>query len=166
MEVFILFPKGRVSAIQERQMTTVLDPNVHNVAVEGSFDDAQSIVKNCFRDEAFRGKYNLAAVNSINWARILAQIVYYFYAFVVLRRESGKPDDKVSFSVPTGNFGDILAGFYAKCMGLPVDRLVVATNEARVVTGALLGVAVPSSPPPPLCRLMNDDAPLSFCCAE
>mmetsp|Transcript_10175 Transcript_10175/g.11682 ORF Transcript_10175/g.11682 Transcript_10175/m.11682 type:complete len:493 (+) Transcript_10175:222-1700(+) len=136
VEVFILFPEGRVSPIQERQMTTVLDENVHCVAVEGTFDDAQAIVKACFRDKDFRGEVKLAAVNSINWARILAQIVYYFYAYfrIVPKQTNGSAEmGKISFSVPTGNFGDILAGFYAKSMGLPVDQLVVATNENDIL---------------------------------
>ena len=111
IEVFILFPHGRVSQIQERQMTTVLDENIHNVAVQGTFDDCQAIVKDLFADAAFKAKYNLGAVNSINWARILAQIVYYVYAYFRMREQG---IDRVSFSVPTGNFGDILAGFYAK----------------------------------------------------
>jgi threonine synthase len=138
VEVFILFPEGRVSPIQERQMTTVLDSNIHCVAVHGTFDDAQAIVKSMFKDAAANEKFQLAAINSINWARILAQIVYYFYAYlqVVPRRGSaGAPQGKCSFSVPTGNFGDILAGYYAKRMGLPVDVLIPATNANDIVHG-------------------------------
>ena len=136
VEVFILFPNGKVSPIQERQMTTVLDENIHCVAVEGTFDDAQSIVKACFRDVCFNASHRLGAVNSINWARILAQIVYYFYAY--LRHCAAHPEldpekVEISFAVPTGNFGDILAGYYAKRMGLPVSKLVVATNDNDIL---------------------------------
>ena len=119
IEIFILHPQGRVSPIQERQMTTVLDANVHNVAVRGTFDDAQSIVKALFNDLAFKDRYHLGAVNSINWARILAQTVYYFFAWG--RVSGGDPARRVSFAVPTGNFGDVFAGYIAKRMGLPVD---------------------------------------------
>ncbi len=130
VEVFMLFPKGRVSPIQERQMTTVLDANIHNFAIEGSFDDAQSIVKKIFNDQEFKKKYYLASVNSINWARILAQIVYYFFAwFQITRSES----ELVNFVVPTGNFGNVLAGYYAKRMGLPIDKLVIGTNENDIL---------------------------------
>lgn len=138
VEAFILFPNGRVSEIQERQMTTVLDANIHNIAIDGTFDDAQAIVKALFADAAFKKRYRLGAVNSINFGRILAQIVYYFYAyFRVLDERAGagmRMGDKVSFSVPTGNFGDVLAGHYAKRMGLPIDVLLVATNENDVLT--------------------------------
>jgi len=131
VEVFILFPEGRVSPIQELQMTTVNDSNVHCLAVKGTFDDAQAIVKAMFKNEKAREKFNLGAVNSINFCRILAQITYYFYSYLrLIPKGSG---GKISFSVPTGNFGDILAGYYAKRMGLPVDRLVVATNENEIV---------------------------------
>uniref|UniRef100_K3X440 Threonine synthase n=1 Tax=Globisporangium ultimum (strain ATCC 200006 / CBS 805.95 / DAOM BR144) TaxID=431595 RepID=K3X440_GLOUD len=130
IEVFITFPHGRVSAIQERQMTTVLDENIHNVAVEGTFDDCQAIVKDLFADAPFKAQYNLGAVNSINWARILAQIVYYVYAYF---RAKEQGVENVSFSVPTGNFGDILAGFYAKKLGVPLGKLVVATNENDIL---------------------------------
>ena len=130
VHIFILHPDGRVSPIQEAQMTTVLDENVHNLAVDGTFDDCQDVVKALFSDREFNGKHHLGAVNSINWARILSQIVYYFSAFFALRRM--RPDtamDEVEYIVPTGNFGDILAGYYAKRLGLPMRRLVVATNE-------------------------------------
>lgn len=132
VECFILYPEGRTSRTQELQMITVTDDNIHNLAVRGTFDDCQAIVKACFNDKEFRNAYNLAAVNSINWARILAQMVYYVYAYlkVVPATEAGT---KVSFSVPTGNFGDILAGYYAKRMGLPVDRLLVATNSNDIL---------------------------------
>ncbi|MBF0181100.1 MAG: threonine synthase [Magnetococcales bacterium] len=126
IRIFILHPHGRVSPIQERQMTTVLDSNVHNIAIRGSFDDGQRIVKELFNDLAFKETYRLGAVNSINWARILAQIVYYFYAWA--RTADGNTERKAAFSVPTGNFGDIFAGYMAMRMGLPVDRLVLATN--------------------------------------
>ena len=132
IEIFILHPQGRVSPIQERQMTTVLDANVHNVAVRGTFDDAQSIVKALFNDLAFKDRYHLGAVNSINWARILAQTVYFFFAWG--RVSGGDPARRVSFAVPTGNFGDVFAGYIAKRMGLPVDRLIIATNRNDILT--------------------------------
>ncbi|KAL1917413.1 uncharacterized protein VTP21DRAFT_3806 [Calcarisporiella thermophila] len=140
VSVFILHPHGRVSPIQEAQMTTVLDHNVHNLAVEGTFDDCQAVVKELFADKQFNEKYCLGAVNSINWARILAQTVYYFYAYFSLLRSLDIRVDSpeaerlcVRFSVPTGNFGDILAGFYAKQMGLPIDRLTIATNRNDIL---------------------------------
>ncbi len=140
MDIFILHPKGRVSEVQRRQMTTVLDRNVHNIALEGTFDDCQDIVKTLFTDAAFRTRHHLTAVNSINWARILAQIVYYFYAALQL----GAPGKTVSFSVPTGNFGDIYAGYIAKRMGLPIDQLIIATNRndilARCVATGTYGI--------------------------
>ncbi|EGV29071.1 threonine synthase [Thiorhodococcus drewsii AZ1] len=132
IQIFILHPKGRVSPIQERQMTSVLDANVHNIAVRGTFDDAQSIVKSLFNDLPFKSAYHLGAVNSINWARILAQSVYYFYAWA--RVSGGDPERRLSFSVPTGNFGDVFAGYLAKRMGLPIERLVVATNRNDILT--------------------------------
>ncbi|HEY1781220.1 MAG TPA: threonine synthase [Roseiarcus sp.] len=132
-DVFILFPHGRVSDVQRRQMTTVDRPNVHALAIEGAFDDCQAIVKTLFNDLPLRDALNLSGVNSINWARILAQIVYYFTAAVTL----GAPERKVSFAVPTGNFGDVLAGYYAKQMGLPIERLIVATNENDILARAL-----------------------------
>jgi threonine synthase len=131
IHIFILFPHGRVSPIQERQMTTVLDANVHNLAIRGTFDDGQRIVKALFNDLAFKDERHLGAVNSINWARILAQTIYYFYAW---GRLSGDPERRVSFSVPTGNFGDIFAGYLAKRMGLPVGRLIIATNRNDILT--------------------------------
>jgi threonine synthase len=132
IDIFIMYPEGKCSKIQEQQMITVLDENVHNLAVEGCFDDCQAIVKQLFGDEQFRTEFKLGAVNSINWARILAQIVYYFYSYFRVQEKIGK-NAKVSFSVPTGNFGDILAGFYAKKMGLPVGDLIVATNENDIL---------------------------------
>jgi threonine synthase len=133
IDIFMLHPVGRVSDVQRRQMTTVLSPNVYNIAVEGSFDDAQAIVKTLFNDRDFNGRYTLSAVNSINWARLMAQIVYYFYAAVRL----GAPDRPVAFSVPTGNFGDIFAGYVAAKMGLPIAKLIVATNVNDILHRAL-----------------------------
>ena len=111
-------------------MTTVLDSNIHNLAIEGSFDDAQAIVKALFNDQEFKHSYHLGSVNSINWARILAQIVYYFYAWFQVTRDNS---EFVSFAVPTGNFGNVLAGYYARRMGLPIDKLVVGTNENDIL---------------------------------
>ena len=129
-DIFILHPHQRVSDVQRRQMTTVLADNVHNLAVEGNFDDCQEMVKASFADQSFLpDKHRLVAVNSINWARIMAQIVYYFYAGLSL----GAPHRQVSFAVPTGNFGDIYAGYLAKRMGLPVSRLIVATNANDIL---------------------------------
>jgi threonine synthase len=129
VDVFILFPEGRVSEVQRRQMTTSADANVHALALAGDFDDCQAAVKAMFADAAFRDGVGLAAVNSINWARVLAQTVYYFTAAVAL----GAPHRPVSFTVPTGNFGDVYAGLVAKRMGLPTDRLVVATNSNDIL---------------------------------
>ncbi len=131
MRIFVLYPRGRVSATQELQMTTVLDENVHNLAVEGTFDDCQNIVKELFADLTFRDRYHLGAVNSINWARLLAQIVYYFYAAFRVMERTGAA--RVRFSVPTGNFGDIFAGYVAWRMGLPIERLLLATNENDIL---------------------------------
>lgn len=134
LQIFILHPRGRVSPIQEAQMTTVLDDNVHNLAVEGSFDDCQDIVKALFADKPFNDQHHLGAINSINWARILSQIVYYFAAYFAMRRQA--PDvraEDVQFVVPTGNFGDILAGYYAKRLGVPMAQLAVATNENDIL---------------------------------
>ena len=133
LDVFMLHPAGRVSDVQRRQMTTVQSPNVFNLAVEGTFDDAQALVKAMFNDPAFAGRFRLAAVNSINWARLMLQVVYYFYAAVRL----GAPERAVSFSVPTGNFGDVFAGYVAARMGLPVGRLIVATNVNDILHRAL-----------------------------
>ncbi|OCB88794.1 tryptophan synthase beta subunit-like PLP-dependent enzyme [Sanghuangporus baumii] len=134
ISIFILHPKGRVSPIQEAQMTTVTDDNVHNVAVKGTFDDCQDIVKALFADGEFNSTHHLGAINSINWARILAQTVYYFLAFFHARRLlSAGSSAELQFVVPTGNFGDILAGYYAKRMGLPCARLAVATNENDIL---------------------------------
>lgn len=132
-DIFVLFPKGRVSPVQQRQMTTSPAANVHALALEGNFDDCQTLVKAMFNHSAFRDKVHLSGINSINWARIMAQIVYYFTAAVTL----GAPDRKVSFTVPTGNFGDIFAGYCAKRMGLPIARLVIATNENDILARTL-----------------------------
>jgi threonine synthase len=128
----ILFPNGRVSGIQERQMTTVPDDNVHCVAIDGTFDDCQDLVKASFNTPAFRDKVHLGAVNSINWCRVLAQTTYYFWSYLRVT-DKHKDIKEVHFSVPTGNFGDILAGYYAKQMGLPVGKLIVATNENDIL---------------------------------
>ncbi len=135
VDVFILYPHGRVSEVQRRQMTTPADSNVHALAVDGDFDDCQAALKDMFNDFDFRDGVKLAGVNSINFARVLAQIVYYFSAAVSL----GAPHRKVSFTVPTGNFGDIFAGYLAKRMGLPIDRLVVATNQNDILHRCLSG---------------------------
>jgi threonine synthase len=129
MDIFILHPKGRTSDVQRRQMTTVSDANVFNIAVEGTFDDCQDIVKAMFGDASFREQYKLVAVNSINWVRILAQVVYYAYSALAL----GAPGRKISFCVPTGNFGDIFAGYIASKMGLPIETLVIATNQNDIL---------------------------------
>lgn len=135
VDVFILYPNGRVSEVQRRQMSTAHEDNVHALAVTGHFDDCQARVKDMFNDFAFRDEVGLAGVNSINWARVLAQVVYYFTSAVSL----GAPHRKVSFAVPTGNFGDVFAGYIAKRMGLPIDRLVVATNQNDILHRCLSG---------------------------
>jgi threonine synthase len=126
VNIFILHPHGKVSEVQRKQMTTILAGNVHNIAVNGNFDDCQNIVKSIFEEAEFKRKYSLSAVNSINWARIVAQVVYYFYAGL-------KFDHPMSYSVPTGNFGDILAGWIALQMGLPVKKLIIATNKNDIL---------------------------------
>ncbi len=147
--IFMLHPKGRVSDVQRKQMTTVIEDNVFNIAVEGDFDDCQAMVKALFNDLEFRDKINLSAVNSINWARVMAQIVYYFTSAVSI----GAPARKVSFSVPTGNFGDVYAGYVAKQMGLPVDQLIVATNVNDILSRTLsngeykIGETIPTISP-------------------
>ena len=133
VDIFMLHPKGRVSDVQRRQMTTVLAPNVYNIAIEGSFDDAQAMVKRMFGDTAMTGRFRISAVNSINWARLMAQVVYYFAAALQL----GAPQRKVAFAVPTGNFGDVFAGYVAAKMGLPIERLIVATNVNDILHRAL-----------------------------
>ncbi|WP_420605920.1 threonine synthase [Novosphingopyxis sp.] len=129
IEIFMLHPHGRITDVQRRQMTTIHAPNVHNIAIEGSFDDAQAMVKRIFGDESMREKFAISAVNSINWARLMAQIVYYVWAAVQL----GAPQRRVAFSVPTGNFGDAFAGYAAAQMGLPVERIIVATNSNDIM---------------------------------
>ena len=134
-EVFMLHPKGRVTEVQRRQMTTIDAANVHNIAVEGTFDDCQAMVKAAFNDLAFRDETGLSAINSINWARVMAQTVYYFTSAVAL----GAPQREVTYAVPTGNFGDGYAGYVARGMGLPIDRLIIATNANDIVARALGG---------------------------
>ena len=148
-DLFVLFPQGRISDVQRRMMTTAEDDNVHALAIEGTFDDCQAIVKSMFNHHAFRDQARLSGVNSINWARIVAQVVYYFTAAVAL----GAPRRKVAFTVPTGNFGDVYAGYVALRMGLPIDRLVIATNVNDILTRTiatgtydLRGVVATSSP--------------------
>src|SRR5579872_6284249 len=131
-DVVVLFPQGRISDVQRRMMTTAADANVHAVAIEGTFDDCQALVKAMFNHHAFRDRVRMSGVNSINWARIVAQVVYYFTAAVAL----GGPHRTVAFTVPTGNFGDVYAGYVATRMGLPVDRLVVATNVNDILVRA------------------------------
>jgi len=131
INIFILHPLGKTSPIQAMQITTVTDEKVHNIAARGTFDDCQNIVKALFNNLEFKEEYSLGAVNSINWARVLAQVVYYFYAWLHV---SGKDEKPVVFSVPTGNFGDIFAGYVAKRMGLPIDKLLLATNENNILT--------------------------------
>ena len=149
IDTFFMYPHGKVSDFQRRQMTTVGAENCHAIAVDGSFDDCQTMVKSMFAHDTFRDTVQLSAVNSINWGRIMAQVVYYFTAAASL----GTPSQKVSFTVPTGNFGDIYAGFVAKQMGLPIERLVIATNEndilARTVASGehKLGAAKPTITP-------------------
>ena len=149
IDIFMLHPAGRVSDVQRRQMTTVLAPNVYNIAIDGSFDDAQALVKRMFNDKDFASKFDLSAVNSINWARLVSQVVYYIYSAVRL----GAPDRSVAFSVPTGNFGDVFAGYVAAQMGLPIERLIVATNVNDILHRALSegdysqGSVVPTATP-------------------
>jgi threonine synthase len=133
VDVFILYPQGRVSDVQRRQMTTVEADNVHAIAVEGTFDDCQNLLKAMFNHHAFRDEIGLSGVNSINWARIAAQVVYYFTSAVSL----GAPHRKVSFAVPTGNFGDVLAGWVARRMGLPVERFMIGTNSNDILARTL-----------------------------
>jgi len=146
VDVFVMFPHGRVSEVQRRQMTTPVEANVHALAVHGDFDDCQARLKDMFNDFEFRDGVRLAGVNSINWGRVLAQVVYYFSSAVSL----GAPHRKVSFTVPTGNFGDIFAGYIAKKMGLPIDKLVIATNQNDILhrtltTGAYTTMGVTPS---------------------
>lgn len=129
INIYVMFPEGKTSPVQELQMTTILDDNVHNIAIDGSFDDCQQLMKEIFSDLPFKEQYSLAAVNSVNWTRVLAQIVYYFSAWYQL----GKPE-RFDVAVPTGNFGNIFAGYCAREMGLPIDRLILATNENDILS--------------------------------
>jgi threonine synthase len=133
IDTFFMFPEGKVSDVQRKQMTTIGATNAHAIAIDGSFDDCQNMVKAMFNDHVFRDRINLSAVNSINWGRVMAQTVYYFTSAVAL----GAPDRDIAFTVPTGNFGDIFAGFGAKQMGLGINRLVIATNENDILSRAL-----------------------------
>lgn len=132
ISIFVMFPEGRISPLQERQMTTVADDNVHCIAVRGTFDDCQRLMKQLFADKDFNLKYHLGSVNSVNWARVLVQMVYYFYAAFRVMECSGAGE--VQFAVPTGNFGDLLAGYYARRMGLPIRHLILATNENNILS--------------------------------
>jgi threonine synthase len=150
INIFILHPQGKTSRIQALQMTTVTDPNVFNIAVHGTFDDCQTIVKQLFSDIPFKEKHSLGAVNSINWARVLAQVVYYFYAWLQVTETVSKD---IVFSVPTGNFGDIFAGYVARKMGLPIKKLLLATNENNILSRMItsgdysIGTVVPTLSP-------------------
>ncbi|KLI63455.1 threonine synthase [Aurantiacibacter marinus] len=165
IDIFMLHPEGRVSDVQRRQMTTVLSPNVHNIAIDGSFDDAQAMVKRMFVDAEVTGKYRITAVNSINWARLMAQVVYYFAAALQL----GAPQRKVAFSVPTGNFGDVFAGYVAAQMGLPIERLIVATNINDILHRALssgdysAGTVTPTAAPSMDIQVSSNFERLLFC---
>ena len=149
VDIFLLHPNGRVSDVQRRQMTTVRAPNVHNIAIEGSFDDAQAMVKRMFADESVTSRFNIGAVNSINWARLMAQVVYYFASALQL----GAPHRQVAFSVPTGNFGDVFAGYVAEKMGLPIAQRVIRTHKGRIELesqegqGSLFRIVLPPSLP-------------------
>ena len=136
IDIFILHPHGRTSEVQRKQMTTASEANVHNIAIEGTFDDCQALVKALFNDHAYRDRLNLAGVNSINWARIMAQVTYYFTAAAALGANGQR---KVSFSVPTGNFGDVFAGYVAQRMGAPIDELTMGTNSNDILARALIG---------------------------
>ncbi|VVT11917.1 threonine synthase [Erythrobacter sp. EC-HK427] len=169
VDIFMLHPEGRVSDVQRRQMTTVLAPNVHNIAISGSFDDAQAMVKAMFVDPALAsshgGRFHIGAVNSINWARLMAQVVYYFAAALQL----GAPQRKVAFSVPTGNFGDVFAGYVAAQMGLPIERLIVATNVNDILHRALstgdysAGHVTPTAAPSMDIQVSSNFERLLFC---
>ena len=143
LNIFVLHPNNRISSVQRKIMTTVEEKNVFNIAIEGNFDDCQNIVKSMFSDLEFSKSINMSGVNSINWARIIAQAVYYFYSYFKLDTET------VSFSVPTGNFGDVFAGYLAKQMGLPINKLIVATNENDILHRAISkGCLLYTSPSP------------------
>ena len=131
LKIFVLHPNNRISSVQRKLMTTVEEKNVFNIAIDGNFDDCQNIVKQMFSDLGYSKSINMSGVNSINWVRIIAQAVYYFYSYFKLGKET------ISFSVPTGNFGDVFAGYLAKKMGLPIDKLIVATNENDILHRAI-----------------------------
>ena len=131
INIFVMHPVGRVSPIQEMQMTSVIDDNVFNIGINGTFDDCQYIMKSIFNDLDFKDKYNLGAINSVNWTRVLAQIVYYFYSGLKIMKDTGSK--KIRFSVPTGNFGNIFAGYLSAKMGLPIHELL-ATNENDILS--------------------------------
>jgi len=145
IDIFILFPKGRVTEVQRRQMTTVQAPNVHNVALEGTFDDCQDLVKAMFNDTAFRDELQLSAVNSINWARVAAQVVYYVTAALSL----GAPQRKVAFAVPTGNFGNVLSGYVASQMGLPIEKFIIGSNRNDILARMLASGEMTTAPVEP-----------------
>ncbi|MBI1208906.1 MAG: threonine synthase [Azospirillum sp.] len=152
LDIFMLHPKGRTSEVQRRQMTTVMAANVFNLAIEGSFDDCQDLVKAMFNDQGFRDTFNLSAVNSINWARIMAQIVYYVGAAVAL----GAPDREIAFAVPTGNFGNVYAAYAARAMGVPIARLIVGSNSNDILTRFFAtGAMVPAPVTPTLSPSMD-----------
>ena len=156
INLFVLHPHNKISKVQRKIMTTIGESNIYNLAVEGTFDDCQRIVKDLFNDDHFREKINMSGVNSINWARIICQIVYYFYAYF-------KFSKKVNFSVPTGNFGDIYAGYVAKKMGLPIDKLIVATNENDILCRVInSGEYRPSETKPSLSPSMDIQVASNF----
>ena len=133
LNIFVLHPQNKISEVQRKLMTTVKENNVFNIAVKGNFDDCQNLVKSMFVDNEFKNKINMSGVNSINWARIISQIVYYFYAFFKIEEK----EKKINFSVPTGNFGDVYAGYISKRMGLPINKLIVATNRNDILKRAI-----------------------------
>ena len=157
INVFVLHPHNKISNIQRKIMTTIGSSNIFNLAVKGTFDDCQKIVKEMFSDDLFRKKINMSGVNSINWARIICQIVYYFYAVLKLS------NDKLSFSVPTGNFGDVYSGYVAKKMGLPINKLIVATNENDILQRVISsGEYKPSQVKPSLSPSMDIQVSSNF----
>ena len=157
INVFVLHPHNKISNIQRKIMTTIGSKNIFNLAVKGTFDDCQKIVKEMFSDDLFRKKINMSGVNSINWARIICQIVYYFYAVLKLS------NDKLSFSVPTGNFGDVYSGYVAKKMGLPIKKLIVATNENNILQRVISsGEYKPSKVKPSLSPSMDIQVSSNF----
>ncbi len=157
INLFVLHPHNKISNIQRKIMTTIGGDNIYNIAIEGSFDDCQKIVKELFNEDSFRSKINMSGVNSINWARIICQIVYYFYSFFKLK------NNKVSFSVPTGNFGDIYAGYVAKKMGLPINKLIVATNKNDILQRVInTGVYKPDTVKPTITPSMDIQVASNF----